>query len=85
MASAWASSSLAATSIWSSCPDFGADEETHIERQVDFDAYEVGCDMPAKPGMEAADIQTPALVPDFDALERNIRKMGDYAKAHGKL
>ena len=30
-----------------------------------------------------ADIQTPCLVLDLDALERNIVKMGDYAKAHG--
>lgn len=50
---------------------------------IDFDAYEVGFDIPAKPGMDAADIQTPALVLDLDALERNIKKMGDYAKAHG--
>ena len=50
---------------------------------TDFDAYEVGFDIPAKPGMDAADIQTPALVLDLDALESNIKKMGDYAKAHG--
>lgn len=50
---------------------------------IHFDAYEVGFDIPAKPGMDAADIQTPALVLDLDALEHNIKKMGDYAKAHG--
>lgn len=50
---------------------------------LDLDDYEVGFDIPAKPGMDAADIQTPALVLDLDALERNIKKMGDYAKAHG--
>ncbi|MEC8195889.1 MAG: DSD1 family PLP-dependent enzyme, partial [Pseudomonadota bacterium] len=50
---------------------------------TNLDAYEVGYDIPAKPGMDAADIQTPALVLDLDALERNIKKMGDYAKAHG--
>jgi 3-hydroxy-D-aspartate aldolase len=49
----------------------------------DLDAYEVGFDIPAKPGMDEADIQTPALVLDLDALERNVVKMGDYAKAHG--
>src|SRR6056297_1252530 len=48
-----------------------------------FDDYEVGFDIPAKPGMAEADVQTPALVLDLDALERNIKKMGDYAKAHG--
>ncbi|SLN13578.1 3-hydroxy-D-aspartate aldolase BhcC [Pseudooctadecabacter jejudonensis] len=48
-----------------------------------FDDYEVGYDIPAKPGMDESEIQTPALVLDLDALERNIKKMGDYAKAHG--
>ncbi|MBV1787140.1 DSD1 family PLP-dependent enzyme [Marinobacterium sp. D7] len=33
--------------------------------------------------MDEADIQTPCLILDLDALERNIKKMGDYAKAHG--
>ena len=50
---------------------------------TDLTTLEVGYDVPALPGMDAADIQTPALVLDLDALERNIRKMGDYAKAHG--
>ncbi|WFE74640.1 3-hydroxy-D-aspartate aldolase BhcC [Roseinatronobacter sp. S2] len=54
-----------------------------MNSQTDFDAYEVGFDIPAKPGMDAADIQTPCLVLDLDALEYNISKMGDYAKAHG--
>ena len=48
-----------------------------------LDAFEVGYDIPAKPGMDEADIQTPCLVLDLDALDRNVRKMGDYAKAHG--
>lgn len=48
-----------------------------------FEGLEVGYDIPALPGMDEADIQTPCLVLDLDALERNIRKMGDYAKAHG--
>ena len=54
-----------------------------MEDMTNFDAYEVGFDIPAKPGMNEADIQTPCLVLDLDALERNIKKMGDYAKAHG--
>ena len=49
---------------------------------VTFDQLEVGYDVPALPGMDATDIQTPCLVLDLDALERNIRKMGDYARAH---
>ena len=48
-----------------------------------FNDLEVGFDVPALPGMDAADIQTPCLILDLDALERNIKKMGDYAKAHG--
>ncbi|WP_333713012.1 3-hydroxy-D-aspartate aldolase BhcC [Yoonia sp.] len=44
---------------------------------------EVGYDVPALPGMDEAEIQTPCLILDLDALERNIKKMGDYAKAHG--
>ncbi|MCS0503777.1 3-hydroxy-D-aspartate aldolase BhcC [Ancylobacter mangrovi] len=44
---------------------------------------ELGFDVPALPGMDEAEIQTPCLVLDLDALERNIRKLGAYAKAHG--
>lgn len=54
-----------------------------MKDMTDLDAYEVGFDIPAKPGMDEADIQTPCLVLDLDALERNIKKMGDYARAHG--
>ncbi|MGY3670991.1 3-hydroxy-D-aspartate aldolase BhcC (plasmid) [Marinovum sp. KMM 9989] len=54
-----------------------------MKDMTNLDQYEVGYDIPAKPGMDAADIQTPALVLDLDALERNVKKMGDYAKAHG--
>ena len=57
-----------------------------------FDDYEVGYNIPAKPGMSEDDIQTPCLVLDLDALERNIKKMGDYAaekgmrhRVHGKM
>ncbi len=54
-----------------------------MKDMTNLDAFEVGYDIPAKPGMDEADIQTPSLVLDLDALERNIKKMGDYAKAHG--
>ena len=53
---------------------------------------EVGYDVPALPGMDEADIQTPCLVVELDALERNIVKMGKIAKemgvrhrVHGKM
>lgn len=49
---------------------------------TDFRNLEVGYDVPALPGMAEADIQTPCLVLDLDALERNVKKMGDYAKSH---
>ena len=50
---------------------------------LDIDALEVGYDIPALPGMQESEIQTPCLILDLDALERNVKKMGDYAKAHG--
>ncbi len=43
---------------------------------------EVGYNVPASVGMNESDIQTPCLILDLDALERNVKKMGDYAKAH---
>lgn len=59
---------------------------------VKLDGLEVGYDIPALPGMSEADIQTPCLVLDLDALERNIKKMGDVARkmgvrhrVHGKM
>ncbi len=50
---------------------------------IDIETLDVGYDIPALPGMDEADIQTPCLILDLDALERNIKKMGDYARAHG--
>lgn len=57
-----------------------------------FEGLEVGYDIPALPGMDEADIQTPCLVLDLDALERNVAKMGKFAKemgvrhrVHGKM
>lgn len=38
---------------------------------------------PARPGDPVAAIDTPALVVDLDALERNIERMAAYARAHG--
>lgn len=59
---------------------------------VDFNGLEVGYDIPAAPGMAEADIQTPCLVVDLAALERNIAKMqrfcddmGVRLRAHGKM
>ena len=59
---------------------------------VNFDELEVGYDVPAVPGMDEKDIQTPCLILDLDALERNVKKMGDECatmgvrhRAHGKM
>jgi 3-hydroxy-D-aspartate aldolase len=54
-----------------------------MNKHTDLEGYEVGYDIPALPGMDERDIQTPCLILDLDALERNIVKMGDYARAHG--
>jgi len=37
----------------------------------------------ALPGQSVAAIDTPALVVDLDAMERNLQRMADYASAHG--
>ena len=54
-----------------------------MNKQTNFEGFEMGYDIPALPGMDEKDIQTPCLILDLDALERNIVKMGDYARAHG--
>ncbi|MDC0993862.1 DSD1 family PLP-dependent enzyme [Alphaproteobacteria bacterium] len=60
--------------------------------QVKPEELEVGYNIPAMVGMDEADIQTPCLVLDLDALEHNIIKMGQFAKdknmrhrVHGKM
>ena len=59
---------------------------------LNLQSLEVGYDVPAAVGMPEAEIQTPCLVLDLDALERNIKKMGGFAKdmgmrhrVHGKM
>ena len=63
--------------------------ETAID---EMKGLEVGYDIPARPGMAESEIQTPALVIDLDALERNLKKMQDLAdrmgvrlRVHGKM
>ena len=63
-----------------------------MNMQTKIEELEVGYNIPALVGMDEADIQTPCLVLDLDALERNIIKMGDFAKemgmrhrVHGKM
>ena len=44
---------------------------------------ELGYDVPALVGMAIEDVITPALIVDLDALERNIRRMGEFVRTHG--
>ncbi len=50
---------------------------------INTDNFEVGFNIPAFVGMNELDIQTPCLVLDLDALERNIIKMRDLARSMG--
>ncbi len=54
-----------------------------MSEKIDLSNYEVGYDIPAKPGMAEDEIQTPCLILDLDALERNVKKMGERARAMG--
>jgi 3-hydroxy-D-aspartate aldolase len=63
-----------------------------MTKHVNLSDYEVGYDIPASIGMDEKDIQTPCLILDLDALERNIAKMGKFARdmgvrhrVHGKM
>ncbi|OZB19530.1 MAG: alanine racemase [Rhodobacterales bacterium 34-62-10] len=63
-----------------------------MTKHVNLSDYEVGYDIPASIGMDEKDIQTPCLILDLDALERNIAKMGRFAqemgvrhRVHGKM
>jgi len=46
---------------------------------IKLDDYEVGYNIPAAIDMDVSEVHTPCLVLNLDALERNIRKMGDIA------
>ncbi len=57
-----------------------------------FADYEVGYDIPASVGMDEKDVQTPCLLIDLDAFERNVakmrahcEKMGVRHRVHGKM
>ncbi len=59
---------------------------------ITFNGLEVGYDIPAAPGMAEAEVQTPCLIVDLDALDRNIAKMQGLAnqmgvrlRVHGKM
>ncbi|MEM8795916.1 MAG: 3-hydroxy-D-aspartate aldolase BhcC [Pseudomonadota bacterium] len=57
-----------------------------------IEELEVGYDVPAAVGMNEADIQTPCLIVDLDAFERNVKKMREHCekmgvrhRVHGKM
>jgi 3-hydroxy-D-aspartate aldolase len=59
---------------------------------INMPELEVGYDVPASIGMDEAEIQTPCLVVDLDALEYNIKAMRDFCakmgvrhRIHGKM
>ena len=59
---------------------------------TNIEKLEVGYNVPAAVGMDEADIQTPCLVVDLDALEKNIKTMRDLChdmgvrhRVHGKM
>ncbi|MDP5364830.1 MAG: DSD1 family PLP-dependent enzyme [Paracoccaceae bacterium] len=63
-----------------------------MNKHVNLSDLEVGYDIPAAIGMDESEIQTPCLILDLDALERNIAKMGKFARdmgvrhrVHGKM
>ena len=63
-----------------------------MDIRIKSEKLEVGYNIPAMVGMDEAEIQTPCLVLDLDALESNIIKMGNFAKemgirhrVHGKM
>ena len=45
-----------------------------------YSEAEVGFDIPALPGMDESEIQTPCLVIDLDRFEGNVRKMARELK-----
>lgn len=54
-----------------------------MDMQGNFSGLEPGYDVPALPGWDESEIQTPCLVLDLDALEANLRAMGEFARAAG--
>ncbi len=63
-----------------------------MNKQVKLDDYEVGYDIPASIGMDEKDIQTPCLIVDLDAFEKNVETMrafcektGMRLRVHGKM
>jgi 3-hydroxy-D-aspartate aldolase len=67
-------------------------EDEDMNAITKIEDFEVGYDIPAKAGMDEADIQTPCLIVDLDAFERNVKKMREHCekmgvrhRVHGKM
>jgi len=63
-----------------------------VMKPADPADHEVGYDIPASVGMNVADVQTPCLLVDLDAFEKNVRTMRDLCRemgvrhrVHGKM
>jgi len=54
-----------------------------MDGPTEWNGLEIGYDVPAAPGMAEAEIVTPALCLDLDALERNLAAMQARADAAG--
>lgn len=51
--------------------------------ETGIDGLAVGFDIPALPGMAEAEIVTPCLIVDLDALEKNLRRMAEFTRKAG--
>ena len=63
-----------------------------MNAQLKHSNFEVGYNIPAAVGMNEADIQTPCLIVDLGAFERNVARMREFCtkmgvshRAHGKM
>lgn len=63
-----------------------------MDKMNNINEHEVGYDIPAAVGMDQADIQTPCLIIDLDAFEKNVEvlrafceKTGMRHRLHGKM
>ena len=51
-----------------------------MNQSLNENTFEVGFDVPALVGMADSEVQTPSLIVDLDALERNIREDGRFCQ-----
>ena len=63
-----------------------------MNTQTRISEFDVGYDIPAVVGMDESAIQTPCLIVDLDAFERNVAKMREHCekmgvrhRVHGKM